>query len=168
MSEKNMSYYNGYAVKDAEARRRVAEIERGTKPGYILLGDSFGVGVTPGVELADCKGWIYWAQQYMQDGANVYNAQVPLEGSYGFSSSAKFKDVLQASESYFADKYISDIVVIAGTNDIPYSEADIKANISAFVQYCRGTYPKARIKIGCFTEVLIFSQSTVREPRTEQ
>lgn len=153
MSEKCVCHINGYQVKDAIAREQIADEaaarQADKRPGYILLGDSFGGGVTPGVAAADCKGWIYWAMQKMENFADVYTPTEPIGGVYGFASSAPFKNVLASIETELADKNITDIVVISGTNDIGYSEDQILVGISEFVAYCNEKYPNAKISIGC-------------------
>lgn len=121
---------------------------------YIVLGDSFGNGITGmGTRVT---GWLKYITDLFPAG-KVYNQfSVPAAigaGVTGFNSTNKHltnltwitENVIQPAGD---ELNITDIVVISGTNDINY-QTGLADAIDAFVSYCRTHFPKARIAIGC-------------------
>lgn len=127
-------------IKDPVARSLVGK-------NILLLGDSFSYGYTSNA--TNFKGWADYVQEALSPYANVYRQSYKLEGRIGFANSAPFTNVIAADYETLKDKNLTDIVVIAGTNDIGYSSDVIVEGIRNFIEYCKATYPKAKISIGC-------------------
>lgn len=121
---------------------------------FILLGDSFGYGITPpSYDSTNGVGWIKQFEQTVGQYCDVYYANVSvLPGVAGFASSLTFLTMLQSLESTITDPdSITDIVVMGGTNDVSQNGVTSAAIISAietFMDYCRARYPYAHVKIG--------------------
>lgn len=125
-------------------------IDVARKRNFILLGDSFGGGITPNVTTEEQKGWIYWFKQMCNPNYTIYdNTDVIIEGNSGFSSSARFLTQIQSIANTIIDKNkITDIVVFSGTNDIGIVSETLKTDVATFCDYCTETFPNAEIRIG--------------------
>ena len=121
---------------------------------FILLGDSFGYGITPpSYSSVNGVGWIKWFENTVGYFCDVYYPDVTvLPGVAGFASSLPFLTMLQSLNSTITNKdEITDIVVLGGTNDVSQNNVTKTAIISAinsFMAYCRTNYPNAHVKIG--------------------
>lgn len=122
---------------------------------FILLGDSLGYGITPSESIGSDTGvgWIKNFENTVGQYCDTYYANVSvLTGVAGFASSLSFLSMLQTLESVITDKdSITDIVVLGGSNDVSgnsVTSGAIESAISAFMTYCRATYPRAHVKIG--------------------
>ena len=128
---------------------------------FILLGDSFGYGITPpSYSYDNGKGWIDYFIETVGQNNDVYYADVSvLPGVAGFASSLPFLTMLQSLDNTIVDKSsITDIVVLGGTNDFSgngVSYGDIESAIEIFMNYCRTNYPSAHVKIGVLSTQIL-------------
>lgn len=124
-----------------------------TKRRYILIGDSYGYGISPDYTSETGKGWIDWFADTVGDINDVYFADVSvLQGVAGFASSMSFLSMLQTLDSVITNKdTITDIVVMGGANDVAWNNVTktaIENAIESFCAYCNTNYPNAHVKIG--------------------
>lgn len=128
---------------------------------FILLGDSFGYGITPPSYSYDNGiGWIDHFINTVGQYNDVYYADVSvLPGVAGFASSLTFLSMIQSLENTIPSKEtITDIVVLAGTNDCSgngVQYGDIESAIETFMAYCRRVYPNAHVKIGILSSLIL-------------
>lgn len=137
---------------------------------FILLGDSFGYGITPpDYGSVNGVGWIKHFVQTVGQYCDTYYADVSvLPGVAGFASSLTFKTMIQSLSGTITDPdSITDIVVLGGSNDV-YSngvtEADLMSAIEDFIDYCRTTYKNAHVKIGVLSTQLRLMASDTAKP----
>lgn len=167
---------NGYNVKDEIARNGVNNVQNNlnnavqninndiqnlqgdidnladeipSKRRYILIGDSYAVGIDGDNNTQRVSGG-GWGDRFkaMATYTDVYFKTEALGGVYGFASSRPFLEVLQATEQEIDNKdLITDIVVLGGTNDQSvYSQ--VEAKIQEFCTYAKTHFPNAEISIG--------------------
>lgn len=131
----------------------VGTLQQNIKRSFILIGDSFSVGLTTsdGTNYSLVGGWADHCKTAMETaGYDVYINTRNMSGNTGFASSLNFLSLLQAiEEDHVGDKAneITDIVVIGGTNDLGH-EAGIVSGIETFCNYAHTHFPNAKIKIG--------------------
>ena len=122
---------------------------------YVLIGDSFGVGIQGGGQPWG-DGWEYHFHNDFPSDSYFYDPQSDpsFEGSAGFSTGSDVDFIHQLNYVY-ANKLgttnaeeITDVVVLGGTNDIAYPESSIKNNIGTFCDRVKAIFPNAIIKIG--------------------
>lgn len=121
------------------------------KRNFILIGDSFGAGLTPNVSQSNWKGWEYWFDNAFGNVYTIHTCSPTIAGASGFASSLPFETMLAAEESTyssFADE-VTDIVVLGGMNDDTSNESNIKSAIASFCSYCATHYQNATVRIGC-------------------
>lgn len=125
---------------------------------YILLGDSFGGGIYPlddgsGNYGYSNHGWINSTKAILNSrGCQVWsNVDAIVAGNSGFTSTAKFVTMVRNLYDNVIENpnEVSDIVVIAGTNDRGVAEATVTQAVVDFVNTCRTLYPNAMVRIGC-------------------
>lgn len=139
---------------------------------FILLGDSFGKGLYPtsGGYQSSSDGWLIFCKNVIEGRTNnkVYtNADVVQVGNHGFASSARFIDTIALVKNNIPNpNEITDIVVMAGTNDQNYVGNDLQTAITNFMNYCRDNFPNAQVKIGCLGTNLNGLQNVARDYRT--
>lgn len=122
---------------------------------FILIGDSFGVGVDGdnNSQIVSGGGWIQRCAGFIQAGGGtaLYNTRGSgqMQGVTGFASSLPFLSILQAiKEDHVTDAdAVTDIIVLGGTNDVSVAAA-VPAAIATFLTYCRTNFPNAVVKIG--------------------
>lgn len=157
---------NGYNVKDEVARNGVDDLsnavqsletqienlaeELPNKRRYILIGDSYAVGIDGDNNTSRVTGG-GWGDRFKTMASaytDVYFKTEALGGVYGFASSRPFIEVLQATEQDIENKdLITDIVVLGGTNDQSvYTQVENK--IQEFCEYAKEHFPNAEISIG--------------------
>lgn len=125
------------------------ELENQKKNHTIMLGDSYGVGTTSG---GTTTGWCDYLKPLLNLSDEEYFKFV--EGGIGFADPGQgghdnFLELLQSKESEITDKsIIKNIIVAAGYNDFQQKYADILSAISTFMNYCKTTYPNAKVYIG--------------------
>lgn len=167
---------NGYNVKDEIARNGVNNVQNNlnnavqninndiqnlqgdidnladeipSKRRYILIGDSYAVGIDGDNNTQRVSGG-GWGDRFkaMATYTDVYFKTEALGGVYGFASSRPFLEVLQATEQEIDNKdLITDIVVLGGTNDLPVYQ-QIEPKIQEFCTYAKSHFPNAEISIG--------------------
>ena len=122
---------------------------------YILLGDSFSIGIDGNNNTSTVAngGWATRFKTMMAPYCNVYTAsdsKISIgAGNTGFASSQKFQTIIEAlyNSNIMDTNTITDIIVLAGTNDIPY-ETNIENAIKIFANYCHTHFKNAKIYIG--------------------
>ena len=138
----------------ATLQNQINELRGAEKKHFIVIGDSFSYGTIDSYTMGD--GWINQLLDLYPEADITYltAAQAALTpGVSGFASSKTFLSMLQQIEYFNPDLLkaeISDIVVIGGTNDIPYTATVIKSAINTFCAYCKTEYPHATVRIGVF------------------
>lgn len=131
----------------------VETLQQNIKRSFILIGDSFSVGLTTsdGTNYSLVGGWADRCKTALERaGYDVYINTRTMSGNTGFASSLPFLNLLQAiKEDHVGDKVneITDIVVIGGTNDIGH-ETGVDAAIETFCNYAYTNFPNAKVKIG--------------------
>jgi hypothetical protein len=131
------------------------------KRTFILLGDSFGGGISSVDNVSDPtrKGWIKHTAEYLTNYAkHVYyfgygGDDKILPGVAGFASSLPFQTMLQnlVESGNIENNYeVTDIIVLGGTNDQAAGNEDsvIRTAIRNFCNYAHTTFPNAKIGIG--------------------
>ena len=119
----------------------------------ILMGDSYGVGYTVVDSVATTvNSWVYWFKQL--NGLNNSNSYTFVEGGIGFADSGQqghdnFLDLLQDNVSSISEpELIKNIIVCGGYNDANQTFQSVNNAINAFINYCRTTFPNAKVYIG--------------------
>ena len=141
-------------------------LQHNAKGSYILIGDSFSVGLTTddGNTYTLVGGWADRCKLAMEDaGYDVYINTRTMSGNTGFASSLPFQQLLQAiKEDHLVGKEaeITDIVVLGGTNDIGL-EAGINGGIQSFCDYAHNNFPNAKIRIGTIGTNITRLHSTI-------
>ena len=119
---------------------------------YVLIGDSLGMGYSHETGNHG-HGWVYYAKQALGESNCVYASIV----GGGFTEAIPYNWLYQLQNADFStihEEDITDICVFGGSNDIDDTVANIDAAISAFITYCKTTFPNVeRIRIGCFAEI---------------
>ena len=116
-----------------------------TNRKMIFIGDSYAGSM-------GASSWLNTVIRILNLNSSNYGAI--WKAGYGFSTSGnKFIDLVQSpTEGYptinIDPDLITDIYVIAGSNDVGYSEATLTQDISDFITYTLGIYPNAIIHIG--------------------
>ena len=124
------------------------------KRHYIVIGDSFSYGSIDPNTLG--HGWIDILLGLYPNETITYLTEAQAQqvvGVSGFASTKPFLSMLQSIEGFNPDldkDGVTDIVVIGGTNDAPYSQGTIETAIDNFCQYCKAHYKNAKIRIGIF------------------
>lgn len=161
-----------YSTQVELLRQQVEQISSDTnnllqnvKGSYILIGDSFSVGLTTndGITYSLVGGWADRCKVAMEAaGYDVYINTRSMSGNTGFASSLPFVNLLQAikEDHVTTPAEITDIVVIGGTNDIGH-ETGIEAGIRDFCQYAHNNFPNAKIKIGTIGTNIARLHSTI-------
>lgn len=132
---------------------RIDNINNLAGRNFILLGDSFGNGLYPTNNgyVESSYGWLNYCKTYLTSkGCTVYNNKdVVTVGNAGFMSESRFIDKLNDIKTTYNPNNITDIVVMAGTNDQTYNMADVETAVTAFCNRARELFPNAVVKIGC-------------------
>ena len=135
---------------------RVTDLENkmaAPKKTYILIGDSFSLGVVGGGQPRG-TGWAMYAETHIPE----YNercfryhpeAHEPIEGVAGFAGGV-FLQYLQAvgEELTCPADEVTDIIVLGGSNEFSFTQAMIEASIGTFCDYCKAHYVNAHVHIG--------------------
>lgn len=131
----------------------VDDMKNGIQKRYILVGDSFSLGVIGGGS-PQVTGWAEYAESHMPDyneKAYIYHpeAHEPIEGVASFAGGL-FLQYLQTIEGDLDcdNSEIDEIVVLGGSNEFNYSSATIISAIGQFCYYAREHFPNALIRIG--------------------
>lgn len=128
---------------------------------FILLGDSFGGGIYPNGSSYeyDSNGWVTYCSQLLRSfGCTVYtNPTQIITGNSGFTSTARFIDMINAlyENSISKPEEITDIVVLAGTNDISSTANAIFSAVQTFTKRCKELFPQATVTIGAIGTDLV-------------
>lgn len=123
------------------------------KKTYILIGDSFSLGVVGGGQPRGI-GWAMYAEEHIpefHERCFRYHPEEhePIEGVASFAGGL-FLQYLQAAGEELtcpADE-VTDIVVLGGSNEFGYNQTSIEIGITDFCDYCKETYINAHIHIG--------------------
>lgn len=115
---------------------------------FILIGDSFGYGISSSSVRNDDVGFLKALKDSAPD-TFFYNP-VPSSGNIGFTSSRPVLDVVQNITLTAEQKsQITDIVYLGGTNDSGNeSIPNIENAIKDFIDYCKTDFPNAKVRIG--------------------
>lgn len=113
----------------------------------IFVGDSYGnKGVYPTTDT-----WVDYMIKFMNLTLNS-SAFNFCHGGSGFTDDGvhiTFLNALKSDGASIQDKsLIKNIIVCGGANDYISNESQIKSAIKEFVNYCKTTYPNAKIYIG--------------------
>lgn len=148
-----------YNIKDAQARSDLADyitsndaeianlkIPKNYFNGkkYILIGDSYAVGETPGGNITS------WQQLFIDYlGLNSANVIKKAQGGAGFvnlgGGTKNFQILL---EEVTSSNDITDIVVLGGYNDRSYNNTQIRNAINSFKLKVDEKFPNAKIHVG--------------------
>ena len=114
----------------------------------IMVGDSYGVGITAG---ATITGWCDILKNLMNlSDANYYKF---VEGGAGFVKESpagnNFLKLLQNNINRITDKNsICNIIVCGGYNDNSASDITCNQYIKAFINYAKQQFPNAKVYVG--------------------
>lgn len=136
---------------------------------FILIGDSYGYGISTGYTSDTGKGWIDHFVESVGNYCDVYVPDISLmPGVAGFASSLTFQSMIESLENTITDKNsITDIVVMGGANDLAWNsvtQSAIENAVKDFCEYCQTTYPNAHIKIGVLCARLRYMISDSAHP----
>lgn len=144
----------GLGARVSALESEVNYLETKPKRRYILVGDSFSLGVVGG-GAPQVTGWAEYAVPELErinERAYRYHPEggEPIEGVAGFAGGV-FIQYLQRIESDELDcdnNEITDIVVLGGSNEFSFTQLQIEAGIDDFCQYCDSHFPNAHVSIG--------------------
>ena len=138
---------NADAIADIQGQ--IGSITQNKK--YVLIGDSYGQGYTPD---GSVTGWCTIFRDRL--GLNANNCIIITAGGTSFAHVGyKWSDlVLEQTE----DGAVTDLIVLGGYNDNPYTEEDVRAGMEAFKQACDSKYPNADIYVGFVGRSTVNSQ----------
>ena len=110
----------------------------------ILQGDSYAVENADGSWAADVYTMFNPAPN------QIYKLAT---GGAGFIGATGGKNFLEALQDFTPNVYdpnsITDIYILGGYNDIAWTQAEIAAAVTAYLDYCAATFPTAIVHIGC-------------------
>lgn len=131
------------ADQDGNAYNSIAESEETNEilaNKFIMVGDSYGTGLTPAGEV---NGWPVWmAHRLGLESSEWQNVSL---GGIGFSTSTSFLDRLKLAT--INNKEVSGIVVAGGYNDHSANYTTLVNAVSTFIDYALATYPYATIYV---------------------
>lgn len=120
---------------------------------FVLIGDSFSIGITPGIGTYDGIGWADWCKTWIEQYTNskVWTSRgLVAPGNSGFASTLPYSQHLTYVAGLMTDDEkasITDIIVLGGSNDLAYL-ASVEPAIAAFMAQAKATFPNAQVKIG--------------------
>lgn len=161
----NTTYWAVYgassgAIIDLQNRMNAAETAIDSMPvkkKYVLIGDSFGVGIRGGGQTW-VTGWLYYMNAILPNRCFYYDpaGDQSFEGVSAFTSISDKNFIGQLNYVYdnklgtTAPEEITDVVVLGGTNEIVgATAASIASTIDTFCDRARYLFPNAEISIGC-------------------
>lgn len=136
----------------SELKEKISKIKR----RYILIGDSFAMGVHS--ESSSGTGWIQSFHNIKPE--DTFYLQESLPGVYGFTSSRTFLSVLQAIIPSIDDiNTITDILITGGTNELGASGNinNLPLAIDEFMNYVYQNIPNAKVTLACVGTSIIHS-----------
>lgn len=142
-----------------------AKIDSLKKDGrkFILMGDSFAGGIISSSATSD-----YGVVDYLCNAAPTvfYRSERIVAGNSGFASSRTFLSDLQNMPFTDEEKNkITDIVILAGTNDMSFLE-NVPSAIADFMAYVREHYGNATVKIGVIGTYAVQNEQIVNAYKT--
>jgi hypothetical protein len=128
---------------------------------FILIGDSYATGVNVNDPSNPITAYYEYFAQYA--GIPASNFVISAANGYGFARPTyTFLSLLQ-NVSVSDPLKITDIVVCGGPNDTPDAiYPNVVSAIRTFVEYCKTTYPNARVYIGMIGHNYVGSNSNYR------
>ena len=145
----NTSSIDSNAQDIADIQGQIGSIIQNKK--YVLIGDSYGQGYTPD---GSVNGWCTIFRDRL--GLNENNCIIITAGGTSFAHTGyKWSDlVLEQAE----DGAVTDLILLGGYNDNPYTEEEIRAGMEAFKQACDVKYPNAAVYVGFVGRSTVNSQ----------
>ena len=118
------------------------------KRTFILLGDSFSVGVDGNNNTQTVAGG-GWIDRFIASSPyKVYKHTDKRAGVSGFASSLEFLTMLKDVEKTIENpNLVTDIIVLGGTNDVDHVN-NVEAKIREFCNYAFSKFPNAKIGVG--------------------
>lgn len=108
---------------------------------YVIIGDSYGQGYTPD---GNVDGWCVLFRNQL--GLNANNCIIITAGGTSFAHTGyKWSDLVNEQVE---DAAVTDVIVMGGYNDNPYTEEEVRAGMEAFKQACDVKYPNADVYVG--------------------
>lgn len=121
------------------------------KRRYILIGDSYGVGVVgPGGGVVN--GWTYYFKQIL--GLSSTDCVISCANGAGFIGlqSTTFLDLLNAANASDPET-VTDIIIGGGRNDLEATSQELSSAMNAFYARAKELYPNAQLSLcfcGCY------------------
>lgn len=114
---------------------------------YIFIGDSYGEGYSPDGNVTS------WVDRVISKlGLTSGNYYKNSRGGCGFSNTNSYYNFLTLMQNLYSSvndpSTITDIVVCGGYNDNSWSNDDCSSGLTSFINYCKNTYPNAKINLG--------------------
>ena len=135
----NTDSINANADNIASIQGQIGSIIQNKK--YVLIGDSYGQGYTPD---GSVNGWCTIFRDRL--GLNANNCIIITAGGTSFAHVGyKWSDLVLEQEE---DGAVTDLIVLGGYNDNPYTEEEVRAGMEAFKQACDVKYPNAAVYVG--------------------
>lgn len=134
-----------------DAQADILALQNGTalKRRYVLIGDSYGLGVVgPGDPRVN--GWCYYFKQLK--GLSDDDAVESCADGAGFIGTgvSTFYDLLEATNGNVTDPdTITDVLVVGGRNDIDAGTSALRTAKTTFYNRAKTLYPNCRVSI-CF------------------
>ena len=149
------------------------DVDRLVNKKFIFIGDSYAWGFNNSGRITS---FIDYAVSIlgMTEGVDYYRSDVNGAGfAHSIGDNQRFINLLQGLRASIADpESITDIITMGSINDIDQSKDAINSAIQAYVNYCKTTYPNAKVHIGAiggyaFSPVLQDKATSVRNTYRE-
>ena len=152
----------------AEVQEVTADLDRLQNKKFIFIGDSYAWGFNNAGRITSFIDYTVSALG-LTEGVNYYRSDVNGAGfAHSIGENQRFINLIQGLASTVTDpESITDIITLGSINDIDQGAASINSAIQAYVNYCKATYPNARVHIGAiggyaFSPVLQDKAASVR------
>lgn len=151
-----------------EVEDLTADVDRLMNKKFIFIGDSYAWGFNNAGRITSFIDYAVSALG-LTEGVNYYRSDVNGAGfAHSIGENQRFINLIQSLASTITDPdSITDIITTGSINDIDQGAASINSAIQAYVNYCKATYPNARVHIGAiggyaFSPVLQDKATSVR------
>lgn len=131
---------------------------------FLMVGDSFGYGITGVSSPASDYGWLKYLNGKNQTMFKYNHA--PSAGNIGFSSARSVQSVIEEMNLSKEERdKITDIVVLCGNNDTDLLDS-VPGAIRSFMDYCTDNFINAKVRIGVIGTRLTRNEALISAYKT--